>query len=145
MNIKRRKGSITIEISCMVPVFVLILYLAVMGAFYFYDKNVLTACAYEAVTTALIKEREEEPVEAMIEEIFRERIQGKCLIFTRPKVEVEKDEVTAQMGLTVKKKKMKINIKVLGYRIEPEKQIRKYKGYRSIGNEIQDEGKKRPE
>ena len=142
---KDLKGSITVEISCMVPVFMLILYLSVIGAFYFYDKNVLTACAYEAVTTALLKEREEEPLEDMIEEIFRERIRGKCLLFVNPNVKVSKDEVTARIGVSVKKKKMKIDIKVLGYRIEPEKQIRKFKGYRSIGNEIQDEGKKRLE
>lgn len=140
---KNLKGSITIEISCMVPVFMLILYLSAMGAFYFYDKNVLTACAYEAVTTALVKEREEEPLEAMIKEIFQERIRGKCLLFTHPNVEVSKDEVTAQIGVTVKKKKMKLDIEVMGYRIEPEKQIRKFKGYRSIGNEIQNESKKR--
>ena len=140
---KNLKGSITIEISCMVPVFMLILYLSAMGAFYFYDKNVLTACAYEAVTTALVKEREEEPLEAMIQEIFQERIRGKCLLFTHPNVEVSKDEVTAQIGVTVKKKKMKLDIEVMGYRIEPEKQIRKFKGYRSIGNEIQNESKKR--
>ena len=140
---KNLKGSITIEISCMVPVFMLILYLSAMGAFYFYDKNVLTACAYEAVTTALVKEREEEPLEAMIQEIFQERIRGKCLLFTHPNVEVSKDEVTAQIGVTVKKKKMKLDIEVMGYRIEPEKKIRKFKGYRSIGNEIQNESKKR--
>ena len=79
----------------------------------------------------------------MIKEIFQERIRGKCLLFTHPNVEVSKDEVTAQIGVTVKKKKMKLDIEVMGYRIEPEKQIRKFKGYRSIGNEIQNESKKR--
>lgn len=145
MDIKNLKGSVTVELSCMAPVFLMILYLSAIGAFYFYDKNIMTACAYEAVTTALVKEREEEPVETIVEEIFNERIRGKCLLFTHPKVEVSKDEVTACIGVTVKKKKMKLNIKVLGYRIEPEKQIRKFKGYRSIGNEIQDKGKERSE
>ena len=51
-------GMITVEMAYIVPVILFVFFLSVMGIFYYHDKQVIAACAYEAAVTGSTKARE---------------------------------------------------------------------------------------
>ena len=53
-------GMITVEMTYIVPVILLIFFLSIMGIFYFHDKEVIAACAYEAAVVGSAKAREKD-------------------------------------------------------------------------------------
>lgn len=109
----------------------LLLYLSVMGTFYFHDKNVLTACAYETITTGMIMERESEQEEELMIQLFQDRMKGKCIVFVHPRVNIVKNKAGAKIEVKEKKKKMIIDICLSGCKREPEEYLRKIHKYKN--------------
>ena len=85
------RGSATIEMAYIMPLFLWIFFMIVTATFYFHDKCVMYATAYE---TALVgaQEARREPAysEAALTEHFQNRIQGKLIFFSDAGASVEK-------------------------------------------------------
>lgn len=129
------KGSMTVEASFLMPLILLLLMSSILAVFYFHDKNILAGAAYETAAAAGTKLREKETTDAaQIEALFRERTQGKCILFSSPEasVEVQEDEVVIRaearrgsFGVSVEKR-MAVT--------DPEKRIRDWKRIKELGN-----------
>lgn len=123
------KGSMTIETVYILPMLFLVFFLSVTGLFYYHDKNILISSAYEAVMVGSRKGREAEGVTAaVVEEIFQERIHGKCIFFSDPigKATVTSKEV--QLEGSVQRGKMGIVTKQSAPITKPEEKIRQKVG-----------------
>lgn len=130
-------GSLTVEMSLLMPLILLLLMSSILAVFYFHDKNILAGAAYETAAVAGARAREEEGADAgEMEALFRERADGKCILFPTPSasVEITDAEVTVsarvsrgRFGLTVEKK-MAVT--------HPEKEIRDRKRLIDTGEAI---------
>ena len=130
-------GSLTVEMSLLMPLILLLLMSSILAVFYFHDKNILAGAAYETAAVA----GNEDPGEGEDRcggtgSAFSERIQGKCILFPTPdaQVEIKRQEITVRasvqrgrFGLSVEKK-----IPVT----EPEKEIRDRKRLIDTGEAI---------
>lgn len=129
------KGSITVEMSFLMPVIFMIFVLCVQGAFYFHDKNILSGAAYEASVVASTKLREEVPVtEAQIVSLCNDRIQGKCILFGQWKTEVTIGEKELTVSVRANKRYMRISVEKRAAITRPEKKIRDIRRLKEIGN-----------
>lgn len=85
------KGSATVEMAIIMPLFLLIFLLIVQVVFYFHDKCVLYATAYETAVVGAQKEHQEyDYSESDLEVHFQDRIKGKLIFFSRVDVSVTK-------------------------------------------------------
>ena len=83
-------GSLTVEMSLLMPLILLLLMSSILAVFYFHDKNILAGAAYETAAVAGTRAREEEGADAgEMEALFRERAEGKCILFPTPSASVE--------------------------------------------------------
>ena len=53
-------GSLTVEMSLLMPLILLLLMSSILAVFYFHDKNILAGAAYETAAVAGTRAREEE-------------------------------------------------------------------------------------
>lgn len=121
-------GMFTIEMAYIVPFILTIFFLSIMGIFYYHDKALTAATACETAAIAGTKSREKDEVtETVVSTIFEERIRGKCIIFSNPKVnaKVDKDRITVTAGAT--KGRMKMSIEESSCITNPEEKIRSYR------------------
>lgn len=123
---KKLKGSITVEVTCLLPIVALCFVLSVWGAFYFYDKNILTSCAYEAAVVGSTKIRENDYVtEEDIEEILKERTYGKCLLFSEIEYYIQIKKEAVVVRIVARRREMKTSVIQTAAITEPELYIRK--------------------
>ena len=59
---KNLKGSMTVELSFLMPIILLLIMSSILAAFYFHDKNVLAGAAYETAVVGSTKIREKDKV-----------------------------------------------------------------------------------
>lgn len=79
---REAKGSATIEMACIMPLFLSLFLLIITGTFYFHDKCVLYATAYETAVVGAQKKRQENTFsESVLQEYFEDRIEGKLIFF----------------------------------------------------------------
>lgn len=118
------QGSISIEMSYIVPFVLVIFLLIIYTVFYFHDKNILIGAAGETavVYTQLQRQKEEDTVD--LRDFYRGRVEDKLLFLYLTNIEVVKTDkgviVTARAG----KGRFKVHIVKKTGIIEPEKQIR---------------------
>lgn len=104
------KGSATIEMAYLMPMFLVLFFLLVTLTFYFHDKCVLYATAYETAVIGAQKERipnaysEEELVD-----YFQERSLKKLIFFSDVNATVEKGLEYFQVDVTASKNGWKIH------------------------------------
>lgn len=118
-------GVITVEMTYIMSVILYVFFLCMLGIFYYHDKEVISSCAYEAVTVAGTKSREKEEVtEDLVQAIFQERVRGKCILFARvdAHVTVSEDEIT--VTASARKRKMKVEVSETARVTDPEEKIR---------------------
>lgn len=121
-------GMITVEMAYIVPVILFIFFLSVIGIFYYHDKEILTACAYESAAAASVKEREDGGVlPDTVCTMFRERIRGKCILFSDAEISVEIEEGSMIVNAEALKGKMRITVRVSASLTDPEQTIRQYR------------------
>lgn len=48
------KGSMTVEMSFLMPIILLLLMNSILAAFYFHDKNILAGAAYETAVISIL-------------------------------------------------------------------------------------------
>lgn len=119
-------GSMTIEMSVIVPVIFAVFFLSVMGIFYFHDKDLISSCAYEAASCGSLMAREKGGADAgEIERLFAERMKGKCILFSdvTAKATVGKEEICVRVD--ARKGRMRIGVQETAKVTVPEDEIRK--------------------
>lgn len=119
------KGSMTIEMSLLIPVVLFIFMEIVLTVFYYHDKNILNGAAYEAAVWGSAKMREKEEIEeAEIESFCEERLKKKCIFLTSYKVSasIQKEEI--QVEIMAWKRRAKVSVLKKASITEPEKKIR---------------------
>ena len=121
-------GMITVEMTYIVPVILLIFFLSIMGIFYFHDKEVIAACAYEAAVVGSAKAREKDGVtEGTVKAIFEERVNGKCILFGEVSGSVEVSEERIVVKASASRGRLRLFVSETASLIEPEETIRKYR------------------
>ncbi|MCI8582696.1 MAG: pilus assembly protein [Dorea sp.] len=121
-------GMITVEMTYIVPVILLIFFLSIMGIFYFHDKEVIAACAYEAAVVGSAKAREKDGVtEGTVKAIFEERVNGKCILFGEVSGSAEVSEERIVVKASASRGRMRLFVSETASLTEPEETIRKYR------------------
>lgn len=107
------------------PVILMLLMSSVLAVFYYHDKNVVNGAAYEAAVVGAGKlTLDEETDSDEIIALCRERLRGKCILFSGVHVEAQvgKDEVI--VTAMARRKNFQLNIEQSAPVTRPEKQIR---------------------
>lgn len=118
-------GMITVEMTYIMSVILFVFFLCMLGIFYYHDKEILSSCAYEAVTVAGTKVREKEEVnETLVQELFQERVRGKCILFASVDAEASVSEEKITVTASAQKRGMKVTVAESALITDPEKKIR---------------------
>lgn len=125
---KELSGVITVEMVYIVPVVLLVFFLSVMGIFYYHDKAVMNACAYEAAVVGSTKAREKDGVtEEMVTAVFKERVNGKCILFVGIQADSQISEERITVQVSAVRGRMRLSVAGTASVTEPEEKIRKYR------------------
>lgn len=136
MEKKTFRGSLTVEMAYIAPLIMLVFYTSVMGIFYYHDKNVIAACTYETAVVGGTKAREKRGVsESLLQEAFRERVQGKCILFSAPEAHISVDEDAITVTASASKGRMRVNTSHTASITKPETYIRKMQKIKEMGGQ----------
>lgn len=123
---KEFSGMITVEMAYIAPFILFVFFLSVMGIFYYHDKEVISACAYEAAVVGSTKMRERDGVaDGTVMEAFEERVNGKCILFGEVQSSVQVSEERIVVNASASKGKMRMSVTETASVTEPETKIRK--------------------
>lgn len=130
---RRLSGVITIEMVYIMPVILLVFFLSVMGIFYYHDKAVIAACAYEAAVVGSTKARERDGVtEALVTAVFEERIHGKCILVGEVYADAQVGKESIVVWASAARGRMSLSVTGTASVTEPEEKIRKYRRLKSL-------------
>lgn len=119
-------GVITVEMTYIVPMIFFIFVMIIYTVFYYHDKNILIGAAGETAVVAVQMTRKPETEgQTDLTEFYRERIQGKLILFPRAEVTVEESEKRVCVNVYAERKKMKLQIRQSTSIVEPERKIRR--------------------
>ena len=120
----------TVEMSVLVPLAFILIMSCILVIFYFHDKNILSAAAYETAVAGSTKAREKDGVDAAeLEALFAERIQGKCILFAGAQAGISVSEEEIKVEITATKGGMSLALEHRAAVTEPEKEIRKWRRF----------------
>lgn len=123
---RRLKGSFTVEMAVIMPMILFLILECVLVFFYYHDKNILAGAAYETAVVGSTKAREEEGLESgELEQLFQERIRGKCILFPRGEARVQMTEDYVVVQVNAVRSGMKIDLAYQAAVTDPEREIRK--------------------
>lgn len=123
-----QKASFTVEAACLLPIFILVFVLSVWGAFYYHDKNILSACAYETAVAGSDQIRQKEEVTAStLEAEFQKRVHDKCILFGNIQVSVQIRKEQIVVNALAQRRGMKVSVVHTAAVTEPESYIREMK------------------
>ncbi|RGU90455.1 pilus assembly protein [Clostridium sp. AF15-17LB] len=125
--LKERKlnGSMTVEMSFIMPVILLLVMQCITAAFYFHDKNIISGAAYETAVVGSTKARKEGGTEeGELRELFQERIGGKCILFPGADACISISETAVVVTASASVKRMGLSVIRKARITEPEKYIR---------------------
>jgi len=128
------KGSFTIEAAVIVPLILLVFAVSLNSLFYYHDRSVIGAVAYETVTVG--SERREWSKDEL-ESYFRERIEGRTLLFANVSGQVEITDTQVSLFCEVEKNHMSLTVKRVMRKTEPEKYIRNIRKIEKIQGELE--------
>ncbi|MGF0033779.1 TadE family protein [Bariatricus sp. SGI.154] len=118
-------GSMTIEMSFLMPMILFLTMGCILAVFYYHDKNILSGAAYETVVVGSTKAREKDGVEAgELESLLSQRVRNKCILFSYPRVVVTVEDKEIEIVVSAKRKWMKVSIVKRAAVTEPERYIR---------------------
>ncbi len=119
------KGSMTVEMSFLMPLILFLTMNCILAVFYFHDKNVISAAAYETAVVGSTKARVPDGVTpGELEALFRERTNGKCVLFSGSHAGVRVEEEKVIVTATAAKGRFALHIVKTAAVTEPEKFIR---------------------
>ena len=62
MKMKRLQGSMTVEMSFLMPMILFLIMACILAVFYYHDKNILAGAAYETAVAGSTKAREKDGI-----------------------------------------------------------------------------------
>ena len=130
------KGSVTIEASFVIPLFLLVFMVSTYCLFYIHDKSVVGAVAYETVAAA--SGRKDMKVEE-IESYFVERVEGRTFLFDKISAKVEMTSENVKLTCSGLKRGMSFVLKREMKITEPEDYIRNIRKIEKLKNNLGDE------
>ncbi len=122
---KRARGSMTVEMSFLMPMVLFLIMGCILAVFYYHDKNILSGAAYETAVAGSTKAREKGGVtKEELEQLLQDRVRGKCILFSRVQAAatVGKDEI--EVTAAASGKGMKVSVSKRAVVTDPEKYIR---------------------
>ena len=126
-------GSLTVEMSFLMPVILLLIMGTILAVFYYHDKNILSGAAYETAVVGSTKAREKDEIETgELETLFRQRVYGKCILFAWSNASIEIGEKEIKVAVTAIYKYMTVSIVQRAAMTEPEKDIRELRKRESV-------------
>lgn len=132
---RRLKGSMTIEMSFLMPIILLLIMSSILTGFYFHDKNILAGAAYETVVVGSTKIREKDKVTVgELEALFQERVGKKCILFagSSGSVSIGKSEICIKASAY--KRRFGMSVVKRAAITEPENYIRNIRRVKEIAN-----------
>lgn len=126
MKMKRLQGSMTVEMSFLMPMILFLIMVCILAVFYYHDKNILAGAAYETAVAGSTKVREKDGIsEGELESLFFQRTKNKCILFGsfRTTVTVTEEEIVVRANAS--HNYMKISVMESAKVTEPERYIRK--------------------
>lgn len=119
------KGSMTVEMSFLMPIILLLIMSSILAAFYFHDKNILAGAAYETAVVGSTKMREKDGItEGELEAFFLERLGGKCILLTGSSADVSVGKKEICVEAAAHRGKFGVSVMKKAAVTEPEDYIR---------------------
>lgn len=137
IKMKRRKlaGSLTVEMSFLMPMILFLIMGCVFAVFYYHDKNILSAAAYETAVVGSTKMREKDGVEeGTLQALYAERVRKKCILFPSGQAKIQIGKEKIEVTSSAQKGKFKVQVKRCAAVTEPEKKIREKKKLEELLN-----------
>lgn len=118
-------GSMTVEMSFIMPVILLLVMQCITAAFYFHDKNIISGAAYETAVVGSTKAREEGGAEeGELMALFQERVGGKCILFPGADAGISVSDTAVVVTASASRKRMGISVIKKARITDSEKYIR---------------------
>ncbi len=118
------QGSISVEMSYILPAIILILLVIIYTVFYFHDKNLLIGAAGETAVLGTQLQRQQEKDYVELQDFYRERIEKKLIFLNLTSIEVVDTGKWITVNVVAEKGYMRAHIVHKTGIIEPEKQLR---------------------
>ena len=119
------KGSMTVEMSFLMPMIMFLIVGCILAVFYYHDKNVLSGAAYETAVAGSTRMRERDGIdEGELEALYAERTEGKCILFAGSSAQVSVGEKEIVVEATAQKGRFMLSVLKKAAVTDPEKYIR---------------------
>ena len=130
---KYLRGSFTVEMSLLMPFVLFLILECILAIFYYHDKNILSGAAYETTVVGSNLAREKDKLnESRMEELCRQRINGKCILMTNFQVNAEVGEDVVEVSVRARHKRLKVHVTKRASLTEPEQHIRKIRKIKEV-------------
>ncbi|MGN1165771.1 MAG: TadE family protein [Lachnospiraceae bacterium] len=133
---KRKKycrGSMTVEMSFLMPIILLMIMGSILAAFYFHDKNVIAGAAYETVVVGSTKMREKDQItENEMVKLFQERVKKKSILLSDINAIATISENEIQINVIARNGKFRLSVMKKAAVTEPENHIRNIRRLKEI-------------
>ena len=124
-KLKEVKGSATIEMAYIAPITLFIIMSIITIVFYFFDKNIIIGGALETATIGAQLERQEVvDLQLELEDVFRERVENKLIMFRDVEVSVAQSSKRVTVVARSSKGPKVISVEQSAEILIPEKRIR---------------------
>ena len=124
-KLKEVKGSATIEMAYIAPMALFIIMSIITIVFYFFDKNIIIGGALETATIGAQLERQEVvELQLELEDVFRERVENKLIMFRNVEVSVEQSSKRVTVIVRSSKGPKVISVEQSAEILKPERRIR---------------------
>lgn len=119
------KGSMTVEMSFLMPMIMFLIMGCILAVFYYHDKNVLSGAAYETAVAGSTRMRERDGIdEGELEALYAERTEGKCILFAGSSAQVSVGGKEIVVEATAQKGRFMLSVLKKAAVTDPEKYIR---------------------
>ena len=124
-KLREVKGSATIEMAYIAPMTLFIIMSIITIVFYFFDKNIIIGGALETATIGAQLERQEVvELQLELEDVFRERVENKLIMFRDVEVSVTQSSKRVTVAVRSSKGPKVISVEQSAEILIPEKRIR---------------------
>lgn len=128
IRIYKARGSMTVEMSFLMPIILFLIMGCILAVFYYHDKNILSGASYETAVVGSTKAREKDGVEeGELEELFRQRVGKKCILFSEAQVAVSVRKTEIEVAASASRLGMQVSVSKKAAVTDPEKYIRDWR------------------
>lgn len=130
------RGVITVEMSYVLPIVFGIFLMIIYTVFYYHDKNIMIGAAAEtAVLGAQLERRPDEDAKEDMREFYRQRIEGKMILFSETSAEIGVSDHTVTVIAVARRRRMSLEIRQCAAILKPEEKIRRKRRLEEVGTD----------